>query len=268
MKFTVSLAQIAVSASDLEENLKKGEAMIKEAARRRSDIVCFPEMWTTGFDWKRNEHIAGKHEKVIDYIAGLAKQNRIWISGSMLSLDENSKLSNASILFDPAGVRRAVYRKTHLFGAIGENTHMAAGKSLCMVDAPWGATGLSICYDIRFPEIFRTYALKGTKMILSPMAFPHPKLHHWKTLVRARAIENQLFMVGTNQVGSEKLDSGRTIEYCGSSVIVDPWGDTVVEGSEAKEELLTAALDMERVNDVRNSMDVFKDRRPDLYDLR
>lgn len=268
MKITVSLAQIAVSAMRPEENLKKGEAMIKEAARRSSDLVCFPEMWTTGFDWAGNERMARDHEKVIDRVAGLARQYRIWINGSMLSLDENGKPSNASILFDPAGARRGTYRKTHLFGAIGENEHMAAGKSLCAVDTPWGLTGLSVCYDIRFPELFRTYALKGAKMILSPMAFPYPKLHHWKTLVRARAIENQLFMVGTNQVGSEKLGKGRTLTYCGDSVIVDPWGETVIEASETKEELLTARLDIDRVDAVRASMMVFRDRRPDLYDLR
>jgi omega-amidase len=267
MKLTVSIAQMAVVNSKPEENLKKGEAWIGEAARRKSDVICFPEMWTTGFNWSNNRRIAQAHEKVIESVADMAKRHGIWISGSMLSLNENGKLSNASILFDPKGRKAGIYRKAHLFSLVGEDAHMEAGKSLCMVDAPWGLTGLSICYDIRFPELFRTYALKGVKIVFSPMAFPRPKLHHWKALIRARAIENQMFMVAVNQVGEEDLSSGDTLTYFGDSSIIDPWGEVVLEAGQTDEELLTATIDIDRVTEVRNKMKVLQDRRPDLYEL-
>jgi len=266
-KLTVSIAQMAVAQSKPEENLKKGEVFIAEAAKRKSDLVCFPEMWTTGFNWANNERLAQEHEKVIERVGELAKRYNIWINGSMLALNENKKVSNTSILFDPKGKKAGIYRKSHLFTMMHEDQHMAAGNSLCAVDTPWGLIGLTVCYDIRFPELFRTYALKGVKIILSPMAFPYPRLAHWKVLVRARAIENQLFMIGTNQVGSEDFGKDGVVTYFGDSVIIDPWGETVVEASETEEKLLTATIDVAKVDEVRNKMKVLRDRRPDLYKL-
>ena len=144
---------------------------------------------------------------------------------------------------------------------------MAAGRCLTVAEPPWGLTGLSVCYDIRFPELFRTYALKGARLVLSPMAFPYPRLDHWKILVRARAIENQLFMIGVNQVGSEDFGSDDKVTYFGNSVVIDPWGRTVVEASETDEMLLTATLDLGQADEVRSRMRVLRDRRPDLYEL-
>ena len=268
MKITVSVAQMNVSQADPKTNLEKGEAWIKEAARRGSDMICFPEMWTTGFNWGKNREIASEQGKTIERVADMAKRYRIWINGSMLSLNEEGKISNTSILFDAMGEKAGIYRKTHLFTFMHEDRHMAPGTSLCVVDTPWGLTGLSICYDIRFPELFRTYALKGVKIVLSPIAFPYPRLKHWQILSRARAIENQMFLVGINQVGSENFGSdGGTVDYFGSSVIVDPWGEAIVEASETEESLLTATIDLDRVDEIRSMMKVLADRRPDLYEL-
>jgi omega-amidase len=267
MKLTVSLAQIEVANSQPEVNLRKGQLLIAEAARRGSEVVCFPEMWTTGFNWANNERMAAEHEKTLDRIAGMAKGYGIWINGSMPALDEDGKISNTSILFNPQGERTATYRKTHLFSLIGEEKHMAAGKTLGLAETPWGLTGLSVCYDIRFPELFRTYALKGARIVFSPMAFPHPRLELWKILVRARAIENQMFVVGTNQVGREDFGPDNLVTYCGDSVIIDPWGKTVVEASETEEALLTVAIDLDLVEEARSKIKVLADRRPDLYEL-
>ena len=267
MKLKVSVAQMDVATSDPAENLRKGEIRIAEAAERESDLICFPEMWTTGFNWTKNEEIATKQDEIIGRIAEMAKRYNIWINGSMLALNDQGRVANTSILFDSGGKIAGIYRKTHLFSLLNEDKHMAAGDSLCTVDTPWGLVGLSICYDLRFPELFRTYALQGVKMVLSPMAFPYPRLAHWKVLIRARAIENQMFMVGTNQVGSENFEKEGTQTYFGDSAIIDPWGETVLEASETEEELLTASIDMQKVDEIRNKMQVLKDRRPDLYQL-
>ena len=267
MKFTVSLAQIDVVTSNPEENLKKGETFTAEAKQRGSDVICFPEMWTTGFGWAYNDRIARDHEKIIDRIGDMAKRYGIWISGSTLALNENGHIANTSILFDPSGKKTGIYRKTHLFSFLHEDKHIEAGQSLCVVETPWGAAGLTVCYDIRFPELFRTYALKGVKFIFSPMAFPYPRIQHWKVLVRARAIENQMFIFGTNQVGTEDFGKEGILTYFGDSVIIDPWGETLSEASETKEELVTATIDTDRVDDIRDRMRVLQDRRPDLYKL-
>jgi predicted amidohydrolase len=267
MKLTLSIAQMAVVQSQPEVNLRKTEAWVAEASRRGSDLICFPEMWTTGFNWENNRRMAADHERVIDRVAAMARQHRIWINGSMLSLNEEGRVSNTSILFNSEGEKAGLYRKTHLFSLIAENEHMAPGKELTVADTPWGKVGLSICYDIRFPEIFRSYALKGVQLVLSPAAFPHPRLDHWKVLVRARAIENQMYMIATNQAGTEAFGKDSVVTYFGDSCIIDPWGKTVVEAGETEEMLLTATIDMDRVTEIRNSMKVLRDRRPELYEL-
>ncbi|MCD4786420.1 MAG: carbon-nitrogen family hydrolase [Candidatus Eremiobacteraeota bacterium] len=267
MKLTVTIAQMNVVTSQPAVNFEKASEWVEEAARRGSDLICFPEMWTTGFNWKKNREIARDHEVYIEKVANLARQNRIWINGSMLALNEEGDMTNCSILFDSQGNKAGIYRKTHLFSYIGEDKHMAPGQHLTTIDTSWGRMGLSVCYDIRFPELFRTYALKGVKVQLSPMAFPYPRLDHWRILARARAIENQMYLIGINQVGSEEFEGFGTATYFGSSIIIDPWGKTVVEGGEDEEMLLTATIDVDMVDKIRNKMHVLEDRRPDLYDL-
>jgi omega-amidase len=267
MRFTVSLAQIEIVQADPGANLIKAENLVAEAARRKSDIICFPEMWTTGFNWEFNEKNAPSHEAYIQKVADLAHRHGIWINGSMLALNEVGKVANTSILFNPQGEQAAIYRKTHLFSLLHEERHMEPGSALTIADTPWGSIGLSICYDIRFPELFRTYALKGARITLSPMAFPHPRLDHWRILVRARAIENQMYMVGINRVGNEDLGADGMISYFGTSCIIDPWGKTVVEAGERDEMLLTATIDLSYADEVRKKMTVLGDRRPELYDL-
>jgi len=267
MNMTVSIVQMAVATADPEANLKKGESWIAEAARRGSELVCFPELWTTGFNWAENERLAPAHEQVIARIGALAARYGLWINGSLIVLNERGQVSNTSVLFDDAGRLAATYRKTHLFTLIHEEAHMAAGDALCTAETPWGKAGLAICYDIRFPELFRTYALKGTRFILTPAAFPAPRRQHWKTLLRARAIENQMFMIGVNQSGREDFGLDGTVAYGGASAIIDPWGETVIEAGDQGEALLTATIDLDRVEEVRTRMQVLGDRRPDLYEL-
>jgi predicted amidohydrolase len=224
-------------------------------------------MWTTGFDWDNNERIASEQEKVIERVADMAKRYGIWINGSMLALNAEGKVSNTSILFDADGRRAGVYRKTHLFTFLHEDRHMVPGEALCAVATPWGLAGLSVCYDIRFPELFRSYALMGVKFQFAPVAFPYPRLQHFKILLRARAIENQMFMISTNQVGSEDFGSDGVATYFGSSAVIDPWGETIVEANETEETLLTATIDIDKVEEIRNKMTVLRDRRPDIYKL-
>jgi len=196
----------------------------------------------------------------------MARRHRLWLNGSLLALNEAGKIANTSVLFDSSGEQVAVYRKAHLFSLLHEERHVSPGNALALVQTPWGKAGLSVCYDIRFPELFRTYALLGAEFVLSPMAFPHPRLEHWRILVRARAIENQMFMIGTNQVGTEDFGPEGRVTYFGHSCIIDPWGETVAEAGEG-EELLTVEIDLDRVAEVRAKMSVFRDRRPDLYRL-
>lgn len=267
MNLTVSIAQMKVAVSRPEENLEKTEGLIAEAARRGSDLVCFPEMWTTGFNWRYLREAAEEHGKIVGRVGTLARRYGIWVNGSLPTLADRGRIANTSILFNPSGEQAGVYRKTHLFSLLHEDEHLVPGDSLTMVDTPWGPVGLSICYDIRFPELFRTYALQGARMVLSPVAFPHPRLDHWRVLVRARAIENQMYLVGVNRVGNEDFGQDGAVTFFGHSGIIDPWGRTVVEGDDTEETLLTATIDLGEADAVRSRMRVLSDRRPDLYRL-
>ncbi len=267
MNITVSVAQMKVERPDLRVNLVKAEGIIREASRRGSDLVCFPEMWTTGFDWDQNRRVAAEQAPVVEQVAAMARRHRVWVSGSMLTTNQGGGISNTHILFGPDGETRGVYNKAHLFTMIHEEEHETAGDGLCLTDAAWGPTGLAVCYDLRFPEMFRTYALKGARLVLLPAAFPHPRLEHWKVLLRARAIEDQMFVVGTNQVGEEDLGASGRVTYFGASAIIDPWGETVVEAGLTGEELLTATIDLGMADEVRARMTVLRDRRPELYEL-
>lgn len=261
MKLTISLAQIDIVLGDPEANLKKAEQWVAEAKRRGSDIIVFPEMWTTGFDWPRLKALAGQQGDAVSAVADLARRHQIWINGSMLALDEGDRPANTSIMFDPDGGTVGTYRKIHLFGLMDEDRYLAPGRSLTTIETPWGQSGLAICYDLRFAEMFRRYALDGAGLVFLPAEWPHPRLAHWQTLLRARAIENQMFMIGVNRVGSDEAS-----RFFGHSAIIDPWGDAVVEAGES-EILLTATIDTETVAHVRQKIPVFKDRRPDLYHL-
>ena len=262
MQLNISLAQMDIVLGDPQANLEKADEWSAEAARRGSDLIVFPEMWTTGCDWPNIKALSTSQNDVIDAVAEIAKKYSIWLNGSMLALDKNNQPTNTSILFDPQGQQAGVYRKIHLFGVMDEDDYLAPGQHLTTVETSWGQSGLAICYDLRFAEMFRTYALQGVNMVYLPAEWPHPRLAHWQTLLRARAIENQMYMVAVNRVGSDG-----TYDFFGHSAIIDPWGNAIVEGGES-EILLTATIDTEMVAQVREKIPVFKDRRPELYQLR
>ncbi len=135
-----------------------------------------------------------------------------------------------------------------------------AGERATLAKLPWGTAGLAICYDLRFPELFRGYALAGARLILLPAEWPHPRLAHWRTLLRARAIENQYFVAACNRVGADPNGT----RFFGHSTLIDPWGEAIAEAGE-EPCLLTATLDLAQVEEIRRKIPVFEDRRTDLY---
>ncbi len=259
MKLTISLAQIEVVPGQPEVNLGKGREWIAEARRRGSDLIVFPELWTTFFDLeKASRYAAPLDQGPFVQLAEMAREYSIYVTGSLLS-KENGRYLNTAPLFSPTGERLGRYSKIHLFSMMEEDRYLTAGQTTPLFDLPWGRSAIAICYDVRFPELFRKYALAGAKIVFLPAGWPHPRLRHWQTLLRARAIENQMFIAACNHVGR---DQG--LKFFGHSAIYDPWGETVVEAGEV-EMLLTAQIDFDLVEEVRQRMKVFADRRPDFY---
>jgi omega-amidase len=259
MKTLISLAQMNLTFGDSQANFGRAVQMIGEAARRHSDCILFPELWSSGYDFSHAADHAEKNRAISSELSALAKQNRMWIGGSLLE-EQNEKLFNSFTLFAPDGMVSYAYQKIHLFRLMDEHHWFQPGNHLQAVDLPWGKAGMAICYDLRFPEIFRSYALEGCRIILMPAEWPLVRVNHWKVLLRARSIENQMFMAAVNCVG--KIGNE---QFGGSSAVINPWGETVVEGNDHSEELITAEVDLDEVTAVREKIPVFTDRRPDIY---
>ncbi len=190
---------------------------------------------------------------------GLAKEHHIGLGGSLLER-RGDQAFNTFVLFGSDGGILGLYRKIHLFRLMDEEKWLTAGNELVVADAAWGRAGLGICYDLRFPEMFRYYGLRGAELILLPAEWPSRRIQHWSALLRARAIENQVFIAAVNRVGESKGEV-----FGGRSVLLNPWGETLVEGTEVDEALLTASLDLKEVARVRQHIPVFGDRRADIY---
>ncbi len=260
MKLTIGLAQMDVLLGQPEANLATVRQLAAEAAANGVEWLVLPELWSTGYDLERADTYATPIDSGIFAAVGqLAQQHGLYILGSCLARLPGNGVGNTAVLHTPAGDILGQYSKIHLFQLMDEHHYLTAGESLTVIEWPWGKMGLTICYDLRFPEQFRAYALVGANLIVVPAEWPQPRLAHWRTLLRARAIENQLYIVACNRVGTSKETT-----FFGHSTIIDPWGETVLEAGETAE-LLTATIDLDLVTEVRNRIPVFADRRPLLY---
>lgn len=260
---TISLVQMDCLLGEPAHNFEYAALAVAEAARRRSQFVLLPELWSTACALDRAAELASPLAAAVDgswfgRFAALAQEHGVWLAGSMLE-EHEGRFYNCLALYDPQGRLHAAYRKLHLFRLMAEDQYLQPGASGVVVDTPWGKMGLAICYDLRFPELFRRYALEGARLMLAPAEWPHPRREHWRTLLRARAIENQCFVAACNRVGTTGAD-----RFFGASALIDPWGEALVEGGEAAM-LLTATIDLAQVDAVRQRIPIFADRRPDAY---
>lgn len=261
-QLTISLGQMDIILGEPQRNLATVRQMTAEAARRGSDLVMFPELWSTGYDLDHAADYATTTDTgIFSEVVALAQEHKIAIVGSCLSVLGRGKFGNTAVYTTAAGQNIATYSKTHLFRLMNEEQYLTAGDKLSLVETNWGKMGLAICYDLRFPELFRAYALAGVTAVLLPAEWPYPRLAHWRTLLRARAIENQMYVIACNRVGQTE-----DTRFFGRSAIIDPWGEIVVEGGE-QAMLLTATIDLDLVTAVRERIPVFADRRPDIYHL-
>lgn len=267
-KLTIALLQMDIAIGEPDANFAKLAHMLEEAVRSnpKPDVIVFPEMWNTGYALDRIRDIADRGgERTAEFISAFCRRHRVnVVAGSVADLDGADgervrRVRNTIYAFDRAGNRMAQYSKIHLFRLMDEEKYLHAGEQAGMLEVDGIPSGMMICYDIRFPELARKLALGGAKLLFVPAEWPHPRLHHWRTLLTARAIENQMFVVACNRVGT----SGTT-SFFGHSMVIDPWGEVVTEGDES-ERILTATVDLALVDKVRTTIPVFADRRPELY---
>ena len=143
---------------------------------------------------------------------------------------------------------------------MNEDRYLTAGDTSVLANTPWGKTGLAICYDLRFPELFRTYALSGGSLVVLSAEWPLKRISHWETLLRARAIENQIFFAAANCVGMSANET-----FGGTSMVISPWGEIVGKANSHDEQIITTEVDLDEVQRVQKSIPVLTDRRPNVY---
>ena len=266
------LAQTKVF-SDKMINMNNMRNVLEKAAKEKADFVTFPEMFNCPYDTgKFPEYAEDESGYCVRFVSELAREYKVYISaGSMPEKDEEGRVYNTAYVFDREGKIIAKHRKMHLFDInvrggqyFKESDTLTAGNKVTVFDTEFGKMGLSICYDIRFPELYRLMADKGAGVILVPAAFnmtTGPK--HWELLFKSRALDNQVFMVGTSSARDESSD----YVSWGHSVVTSPWGEVMGEMDE-KEGTMTVDLSLDEVTAVREQLPFLAHRRKDIYELK
>jgi omega-amidase len=259
---TIALAQMDVPAGQPEANLARARGFAIRAQEAGADLLLLPELWLHGYDLERAEEWAAPlGEEGFADMAALAREFGLHLGGSLLERHAGG-VSNTAVLYAPDGALLGGYRKIHLFRLMQEPNYLAPGDRATLCPTPWGPTGLAICYDLRFPELFRTMALAGAVLFLVPAQWPVRRVEAWLLLARARAVENELIVAACNRVGND----GQVV-FPGRSCVVDPWGNALVEGDD-RERLLIARADLREIRKARRYLTVYEDRRPDAYHVK
>ena len=274
-KLNVALVQTD-PGDDKEANVAKALAFVEQAAKAGAQLVALPETF----------HFRGPNEgrraaaepipgPLAERLSAVAKKHGVYLLGGSYNElhddEEDGRTYNTSQLFGPQGELLATYRKIHLFDAfVGgrframESSRNRPGDRAVVADTAFGRVGLTICYDLRFPELYRTLAHAGATLVFAPSNFAERTgRDHWETLIRARAIENGYYVLAPATIGN----GGTSFEAYGRSLVVDPWG-TVVACAPDEEGFTLANIDMARVATVRESLPTLRHVRPEAYDVR
>lgn len=268
----LAVVQLEITPGDPETNLSRAAKAVARAADNGADLVVLPEQFVVGFfafDTYAT-HAAGLDDELFDRLATLAVDNNVGlIAGTTVeelsataaagyAVPAVEGYANTAVFFDREGTQRGVYRKHHLFGYDSTEAELlVAGEQLPVVDFDGVSVGMTTCYDLRFPELYRKLVDGGAELIVVPSAWPYPRVEHWKTLGRARAIENLCYVATANGSGAFPDADAR---LCGRSAVYDPWGTTLAASGEEPTQL-TAEIDPQHVESVRASFPALDDRR-------
>ena len=269
--YTVALVQMDTQ-NDKGENVRKACAFIDEAAERGAKLICFPEVMNL---IGRNVGEGGGREPIPGYttehLCEKAKEHGVYIQGGSVTeaLEGEKRSANTSVLISPQGTILASYRKMHMFDItladgtpFRESDRVKPGDTIVTAETELGVFGLSVCYDVRFPELYRLMALRGAQVIFVPASFTMPTgKDHWEVLLRARAIENGCYIVAAGQIGTKPAYAAY-----GNSLVADPWG-TVVARARDEEGLVFAEIDLDYLERVRRQIPSLENRRTDCYEI-
>lgn len=259
-----SCIQLDMKFCNVEYNYAEALRLIRETVEKeKSDVVVLPETWSTGYYPKEGlaDYCEKDGERVKNTFSAFARELNINIVAGSVANAKNGEIFNTAYVFNRRGEIVAEYDKTHLFTPMDEHKYFSFGKNLVTFELDGHKCGIVICYDIRFCELVRSLALRGIEMLFMVSQWPLARAAHIVTLTRARAIENQMFVVCCNSCG-------KTPEavFGGHSQIIDPWGEILAAAGE-EQAVITAECDFGIIKNIRNSINVFNDRKTELYEL-
>lgn len=257
-KFKAGVVQFDIINGQIETNMDRVFGNLERLASQGVRLAVLPEMFSCGFDNACLEDHVGHTGPILDRLSGFAREKGMAVAGSLPELEEG-RIYNTLYFIDTDGCVKGKYRKLHLFRLTDEHLFYGAGDKVVTLDTTLGRVGLMICYDLRFPELARNLFLAGAEMVIVSAQWPEPRQHHWRQLAVARAIENQLYMVCANRIGTDDV-----LVFPGMSMVVDPLGEIVADAG-ARDEIAVATIEMEQVTQARLLIPCITDRRSDVY---
>ncbi|WP_373500869.1 carbon-nitrogen family hydrolase [Desulfococcus sp.] len=259
--FKVGFIQFDVRSGEVAANLAEAEKHLARLADEGVSMAVLPEMWSCGFDNLNLARHAAGTPKILERLCGLASRLNMVIAGSMPEADDG-RIYNTLHLVDADGRIAGAYRKVHLFSVTDEHRYFSPGDRSVVCDTTLGPVGLMICYDLRFPELCRALVLKGANIVVMPAQWPDARIDRWDILAQARAIENQIYVIGANRCGLEN-----TIRFSGHSIIVDPTGTVLAWAPDGDARTGVAVVDPAHQARIREYMPSLKERMPGAYEL-
>lgn len=259
----IALIQMNVLQGAKQQNQKQAAQMIAESAENGAKVVVLPELWNSGYDFGNlAEHVEPIDGSTASFLAEQAKLHDTYLIGGSFTQQDKENVYNTSLTYAPSGKLINQYSKIHLIGLMQEDKYLSAGEHYHTFLLHDTLASVIICYDLRFPELIRAHAVEGASILFVPAQWPVQREEHWLALLRARAIENQMYVAGTNLVGHNENDT-----FCGKSIIYDPWGEVVAKADD-QQQILYGEIDVKLVEKIRREIPVFQDRVPHLYRLK
>jgi omega-amidase len=250
--------QFDIVWEDKQANYRRVRELLGNQTVAPSSLVVLPEMFASGFSMNVNMIAEDENGATTEFLTRLAAELRSMVVGGLVTRAEDGRGLNEAVVAGPDGSVIGRYRKMHPFSYGGESEHYAAGHSFVLVRCGQFIVALFICYDLRFPEVFRIATRAGAQALLVIANWPAAREQHWTTLLRARAIENQAYVVGVNRTGSDPK-----LAYSGRSLVIDPRGQIIADAG-AGEGLLEADLDLESLLQYRREFPALADARPEF----
>lgn len=240
----IALAQMNIEYGNFERNVSITQSFINSAISEHCDLILFPELWSSGFDLHQIEKYASQNSTLTSQLQTIANQSNITICGSLIE-KRNGNYFNSFTTIQPSQPI-TTYFKNHLFQLMHEDQYFTPGKEPVPLTTILGKTGMSICFDLRFPELFRQLLTQGVESYLLTSHWPLARIHHWDILLQSRAIENQAFMIAVNSVGQSGHDT-----YGGHSALIAPDGEILIQAPADEENIFITEIDPDSVKRVR-----------------